>query len=236
MANNLNIVVKLTTNCPANCKCCTNRQREFVSKNEKNRIFDIITFEKICVKVKAIGGTYICLSGGEPTIVANIDEYMEIAQKHGLATRMNTTGWGITEEKLRRWLSLGLEQVVLSVYSLDKDRIKSIRGNGVLLKKLLNAAELIKKMKLENHPFLFIVQTVVMSENYRELPDILEFAIENKADTVWPSYMEDAVNLPEIRMEKNDIKILKNEIIPQMKKLIERYPFSEDHKACMKKA
>lgn len=31
----LNFVVKLTTSCPANCKCCTNRQREFINKNEK---------------------------------------------------------------------------------------------------------------------------------------------------------------------------------------------------------
>lgn len=155
----LNFVVKLTTSCPANCKCCTNRQREFINKNEKNRIFNLPIFEKICIKIKEIGGTYVCLSGGEPTIVANIDEYMEIAQKNDLAVRMNTTGWGITEEKLRKWLSLGLEQIVLSVYSLDKDIIKSIRGNGVLLKKLLSATDIIKKLKMENYSFVFIVQT-----------------------------------------------------------------------------
>lgn len=84
---------------------------------------------------------------------------MEIAQKNDLAVRMNTTGWGITEEKLRKWLSLGLEQIVLSVYSLDKDIIKSIRGNGVLLKKLLSATDIIKKLKMENYSFVFIVQT-----------------------------------------------------------------------------
>mgnify|MGYP003166181365 CR=1 FL=1 len=25
-----NIVIKLTTNCPANCKCCSNRKRETI--------------------------------------------------------------------------------------------------------------------------------------------------------------------------------------------------------------
>lgn len=47
-----NIVIKLTTNCPANCKCCSNRKREIKNKNEDNSIFEISYFDKICKNIK----------------------------------------------------------------------------------------------------------------------------------------------------------------------------------------
>jgi len=231
---NFNFVVKLTTNCPANCKCCANRKREFKLKNENNKIFDISIFEKICINIKKVGGHYVCLSGGEPTMVSNIEEYLKIAHDNGLAIRMNTNGWEITEEKLTKWLSLGLEQIVLSVYSLNKITTKNIRGNEILFNKVINAAKVIKNLKPKNN-FTFIVQTVIMRENYKEMADLLDFAIKHEADFFWPSYLEDAINLLEIRMPKEDIVNFKNEVIPQMKSVVEKSVFSTEHKEHLKK-
>lgn len=42
---------------------------------------------------------------------------------------------------------------------------------------------------------------------------------------MWPSYMEDAINLPGVRMEKEDINILKSNIIPKMKDIVNKYIF-----------
>lgn len=144
-------------------------------------------------------------------MVSNIEAYMKIAHSYGLKTRINTNGWDITAEKLDLWLSLGLEQIVLSVYSLDAENIDNVRGSSVLLERLLKSAKVIKEFK-EKRDFIFIVQTVVMKDNYTELPQILEFAINNNANLMWPSYMEDAINLPGVRMEKEDINILKSNL------------------------
>ena len=78
MNKEFNFIVKLTTGCPGNCKCCRARQKNFKYKNEKNNIFDINVYEKICKNIKKLNGTYICLSGGEPTMVKNIDEYIKL--------------------------------------------------------------------------------------------------------------------------------------------------------------
>ncbi|EQB86580.1 MoaA/NifB/PqqE/SkfB family radical SAM enzyme [Clostridium punense] len=233
MKKDLNFVVKLTTNCPANCMCCINRQKEIKFKNENNSIFDITVFEKICIKIKKMGATYVCLSGGEPTMVSNIDEYFKIAHSNGLSVRLNTNGWGVTKEKIAKWLSLGLEQVVLSIYSLDRNVIRKTRGNEALLDKSLEAAEIIKNHKKEND-FVFIIQTVIMKQNYSEMSKLLEFAFFNKADLFWTSYLEDAINLSEIRMEKKDIENFKRETIPKMKSIIEKHISNTNHKENLK--
>lgn len=219
MNKEYNFIVKLTTNCPGNCKCCTNRQNNFKYKNEQHKIFDINVFEKICQNIKKLNGTYICLSGGEPTMVKNIDEYIKIAHSYGLATRINTNGWNVTEENLEKWLKNGLDQIVLSIYGLNVDSIIKTRGNRLIYDKSMNAINAIKKMK-EKYNFIFIIQTIIMKDSYKELPQLLEFAIENKVNLFWPSYLEDAINLPEIRMQKEDINNFKKEIIPKMEKII----------------
>lgn len=220
MSKNINTVVKLTTNCPGNCICCANRKKEIKIKNESNMVFDISIFKKVCEDIRKMGATYICFSGGEPTIISNIRDYFEISYANNLAVRLNTNGWGITKENVTEWLSLGLEQIVLSVYSLNEKTMKQSRGNNLIYSKSINAANVIKEIK-PKRGFNFIIQTVIMKDNYFELPKLLEFAIQNNADYFWPSYLEDAINLPGARMNKEDIILFKRNIIPEMKDIVD---------------
>lgn len=213
-----NYIVKVTLNCPARCECCTNRQKQFRRNNGKHT-FNISDFEKVCSYIKSHGGEYVSLSGGEPTMVADISDYISIAHGVGLATRINTNGWNVTEDNLIEWGKRGLDQIVLSVYGLEKERVKELRGNSLLFEKSLLAARNIKKYK-ENNSLIFIIQTVMMKQSFEELPQILDFAIRAGADRLWPSYLEDAYNLKSIRMELEDIVKFKNVVIPQMRQVI----------------
>ena len=219
MNKDFNFIVKLTTGCPGNCKCCRDRQENFKLKNEKNSIFDINTFEKICKNIKKLNGSYICISGGEPTIVKNIDDYIKIAKKYGLATRINTNGWNVTRENLELWLKNGLDQIVLSIYGLDEKSIIETRGNRLIFDKSLRAAETIKELR-NKYNFIFIIQTIIMKDNYKQMPELLNYAIDKNVNLFWPSYLEDAINLPEIRLSSEEINDFKNNIIPRMKKII----------------
>lgn len=226
MNKDYNFIVKVTTNCPGNCKCCCDRRESFKYKNDKNMIFDINVFEKICNNIKKLGGTYICLSGGEPTIVPNIDEYIYIANKYGLATRINTNGWNVTVDNLERWLNKGLDQIVLSIYGLNEHDIVKTRGNKLIYERSIRALDAIKKLK-KKYNFIFIMQTVIMSDTYEEMDGLLKLAIDNGANLFWPSYLEDAVNLPDIRMTKDEINDFKNRIIPRMRRLILNRRFND---------
>jgi len=229
MEKDYNVVIKVTTSCPGNCKCCVNRQLNFKSKNKTHAIFDLKLFEKICRELKKAGGSYICLSGGEPTMVPNLGDYIKIANENGLASRINTNGWGITEENVKSWLADGLDQIVLSVYGTTKKLISSTRGNDLLFERSQNALSVLKKTKRKNN-FIFIIQTIILKDNFKNLPEIFKVAIDNKADLFWPSYLEDAHFLPEIRMREADIKYLKENIIPEMKRIVEKKFKSASHR------
>ena len=221
MNKEFNFIVKLTTSCPGDCKCCRTRQQNFRYKNEKNIVFDINVFEKICRNIKKLNGSYICLSGGEPTMVKNVDDYIKIAKKYGLTTRINSNGWNITEENLENWLNNGLDQIVLSIYGLDEKSVIETRGNRLIYDKSMNAVRIIKKLK-DKYRFIFILQTIIMKENYQQMPEILEYAIDNKANLFWPSYLEDAINLDEIRLSEEQINDFKVNVIPKMKYVISK--------------
>ena len=55
MREDYNFVIKITTNCPAHCKCCVNRKKAFENKNENNTVFNISYFEKLCSIINQIG-------------------------------------------------------------------------------------------------------------------------------------------------------------------------------------
>lgn len=221
MNKDYNFIVKLTTGCPGNCKCCRDRQENFKLKNEKNSIFDIDVFEKICKNIKKLNGSYVCISGGEPTMVRNIDDYIKIAKKYELATRINTNGWNVTKENLESWLKNGLDQIVLSIYGLDENSIIETRGNRLIFDKSMRAVEVIKELK-KKYKFIFIIQTIIMKENYKQMPQLLNYAIDSDANLFWPSYLEDAINLPEVRLSCEEINDFKNNIIPKMKEIINK--------------
>lgn len=221
MNKDYNFIVKLTTGCPGNCKCCRDRQENFKLKNEKNSIFDIDVFEKICKNIKKLNGSYVCISGGEPTMVRNIDDYIKIAKKYELATRINTNGWNVTKENLESWLKNGLDQIVLSIYGLDENSIIETRGNRLIFDKSMRAVEVIKELK-KKYKFIFIIQTIIMKENYKQMPQLLNYAIDSDTNLFWPSYLEDAINLPEVRLSCEEINDFKNNIIPKMKEIINK--------------
>lgn len=226
MNKDFNFIVKVTTGCPGNCKCCRDRQENFKYKSN-SKFFDKNVFEKICYNIRKLGGSYICLSGGEPTMVPNIDEYIIIANKYGLATRINTNGWNVTKGNLEKWLNNGLDQIVLSIYGIDEEKIIKTRGNKLIYERSMRALETIKELK-KKYKFIFIVQTIIMKDTYKEMDKILSLAIDYKANLFWPSYLEDAINLPDIRMVENEIKDFKNNVIPKMKSVIMSKKFNKN--------
>jgi len=74
----------------------------------------------------------------------------------------------------------------------------------------------------KKYNFLFIIQTIIMKDNYKNLPGIYKTAISANADLFRPSYLEDSAFLPDIRMEREDINIFTKSIIPRMIKITEK--------------
>ncbi|MGN6715270.1 radical SAM protein [Anaerocolumna jejuensis] len=211
---------KVTTACPCNCAFCSNRKQAH-KKRESNGTLAIDLFEEYCKAIVNVGGKYICLSGGEPTLLSNLEEYIKVAKKYDLVVRVNTNGWGVTNERLSSLLDAGLDQIVMSVYSLDKNKMEKIRNREGVFDRAMAALEAIKNAK-STRKFLFIIQTIIMKDNYKEIPDILRVAINVKADIFWPSYLEDAQNNNEANLDEEDILDFTENVLPKMKHCFEK--------------
>lgn len=142
-----------------------------------------------------------------------------MAHNARLATRLNTSGFYINEDKVKRWLDLGLDQIVLSIYGIDEDTVNQTRGNSMIFKKSLKALEVLSELKLK-YNFIFIIQSVIMNDNYNQIDKILNLAIKSHADKYWPSYLEDAINLPESRLSINQINDFRECVKPKIKEVL----------------
>lgn len=144
-------------------------------------------------------------------MLPNLIEYIKIAKQNKLVTRINTNGWGITEEHLTKWLDEGLDQVCLSIYGLSSKDVAAIRGNKEIHRRSMNALEILSNARC-GRPFLFIMQTIIMRSSYTIIPKLVAKSFKSKCDFFWPSYLEDAFNLPGLRLEKTDIFDFKNNV------------------------
>ena len=217
----LSAVVKLTTDCPCNCSCCSNRQKQFKNKST-SRVISLSEFDAICRIVQELGGKYICISGGEPTLLNTITEYIFIASAYGIIVRLNTNGYRIKYDRLNQWLDAGLRQVVISIHGSNQETVFNLRKNRHLYFRSLDALDALGRAKKQRN-FILIVQTVLMRENYTQMPLIFELAIKSGADLFWPSYLEDAVHLDSLRMTKEDIDLFRAKTIPEWVSIAERY-------------
>ncbi len=81
---------------------------------------------------------------------------------------------------------------------------------------------------IKNNPdtFSVVLQTIISKANYRELPALLKLAIENGFSALATSYLEDAYRHPEVQMTVPDIREFQEEVIPQMRAIVETVPLT----------
>lgn len=214
-----NLVVKMTLLCNANCKSCTGRLKKYKENEEKYVSFDL--FKRYIDAGEKAGFSYVTFSGGEPTLVKDLFDYIEYASSKGMTTRLMTNGSMLSDEYIRKLKQVGLSHICLSLYSTDFLEYTEIRNNKSLHEKAMQAAMRLSKYQ---NDFTLIMQTIVSRVNYKSLPELLDFAIDNGFHFLWTSLLEDAINLPNLRMQLNDCEHLNSVIIPQIEKRVHKIP------------
>lgn len=117
------------------------------------------------------------LTGGEPTIRADLPEIVEMAGRQGAsAVELNTNGLVIGRdiEYLRALKNAGLTNIYLQLDGLDPSTTRTLRGRDVLSDKL----QAIENCRTEKIPVILSV-TIVEGVNDGELGRIIGFAMDN---------------------------------------------------------
>src|SRR6266699_3689903 len=122
------LLAELTYKCPLQCPYCSNpldfagpRFRRELSTEEWCRVFR---------EAKALGVLQLGLSGGEPTLRADLEDLVREAHGLGLYTSLITSAYRLTKERLALLKASGLDHVQISIQGADADLSDEIAGTA----------------------------------------------------------------------------------------------------------
>lgn len=221
----MKINFKVTTECPANCICCRERLLNFKKFSYVEKTREEL-FTKILSIYKKVGDkeNHLSITGGEPTLISNLPYFVKKMTEHNITVGIDTNGWNINRKWLEEMEQAGLKYLLFSVYSLKREIYNHLRGaeNGQLFARMKEAICVLKKYKEDGGTIQIRMQIVLMKPNFRELPILLEEAIQSHFDSLSTAYY--ISNEPEenILMDQSDIECFVKEVCPKMISIMEK--------------
>jgi len=181
------VQIEPTSICNYRCVMCFQKDKTFSKKtlgHMGNMSLDL--FKKIIDELDGNVEAITLASRGEPMLNPKIIEMLEYCGEKFLALKMNTNGSMFNEKNIHQILSTGLNTIVFSVDSADKENYEKIRVNGNFEKvfsniKLFNE---IKKKHYSDSNLIIRLSGVkinsnqdikVMQNQWKEFADILAF-------------------------------------------------------------
>ncbi len=161
--------IEITKNCNLRCKYCFDEAGKKFPDLPLNQWIELLDslYEK--------GLRFIKISGGEPFLYTEILELLEYAQKKFIVS-LNTNGYFIDEDIVRKLSTMHLEAVQISLDSITPKVHDLLRGTGSW-EKANYAVHLLHDVKVPIR-----ISTTVTTRNYDELTDIRLLADELGAE------------------------------------------------------
>lgn len=161
-----------TLRCNLNCLHCGSDCHKEAKVNDMP-IDDFLKVTEQISKQQNPNKTMIVLTGGEPLMRKDLEEFGERITKQGFPWGMVTNGLALTPDRFQSLLNAGLRSITLS---LDGFEIAHnwLRNNKNSFKKATDALKLIV-----NQPnIVYDVVTCVNQQNFKELERFKEFLVE----------------------------------------------------------
>jgi len=135
-------------------------------------------------KLKRLGLTNVVITGGEPTLRTDLPEIISIFSKLGISTRLQTNGMLLDEEKLDKLVESGLDDLTISLDTLDNKKQAEICG--INKKDLSDTFAEKLKLSVKKMPHSMVVANLVVShKNIDELTNLIKYTSSFGA---WPTF------------------------------------------------
>ncbi len=166
------IEFNLTNKCNLSCIMCTEESHScdfFAPDKLIDELIDIMPYLQ-----------NLTLRGGEVFLHKRLFEILEKSRKNELFVEIITNGLLLNSSIINKIIQLNeLLTLTFSIDSLDKNKYEFIRRGGKFDKLMENISLLNKIRKNNKFKGKIGINMVVMSINYREIEDIIEFAGKN---------------------------------------------------------
>jgi PqqA peptide cyclase len=129
----LGLLAELTHRCPLQCPYCSNPVRLLKAADE----LDTQSWVSAFTQAAELGVLQVHLSGGEPALRQDLEEFVSALRARGVYTNLITAGVTLTQDRVKQLAARGLDHIQLSLQAVDpeiSDRIGNYKDS--LRKKL----------------------------------------------------------------------------------------------------
>jgi len=160
----------VTSRCNLRCRSCAIWRRE-------ERELQTAEVSELARLIAGLGCVQVSLGGGEPAMRPDLPDIVGLFRSYGIRTRVLTNGVAMTPAVAERLVAAGMREISFSLDSLDPDVQDALDNAGrtyhTRMENLLALADI-----LPRRGALPVLNTVVSPRNVREIPDIVDFAVE----------------------------------------------------------
>lgn len=153
--------------CPLKCVYCysdSGPTREQSSLDQLWRVARAIVREK---------PDAVMFSGGEPALIKGIEDIAQELRTHGIACSLFTSGWGLSEDRVRR-LAAVFDRIHVSFDCADPETNDRIRGKQGAHKNALNTLRLLSAQRAQTPNMRFGIECTVLKSNLAGVRDLCE--------------------------------------------------------------
>ena len=167
-----NLVAELTYRCPLRCAYCSNP----LGYREVPEALDASAWCRTFQQAAALGALHVGLTGGEPTVRADLDEIVGGAAGAGLYTHLVTAGTILEAGALAALRDAGLRSVQLSIQDSRAAESDAMAGVQAFERKLAFAEE-VRALELP-----LTLNFVLHRHNLERVSEIIDLARRLDAD------------------------------------------------------
>jgi PqqA peptide cyclase len=163
------LLAELTHRCPLQCPYCSNP----LDLERANTELTADQWGEVFRQAAAMGALQLHLSGGEPTVRADLEAILAHAVAAGLYTNLVTAGVLLTRERVERLAAIGLDHIQVSVQDVEPNNADRISGYKGGLAKKRDVACWAGELGLG-----LTINAPLHRQNIDHLPAIIDFAHE----------------------------------------------------------
>ncbi len=171
--------------CNYKCKMCDLPLRDRLIRAGGLKELSTLQLKKILKEFAGLGTGGIGFTGGEPLLREDIFELMKYSKELGMITHLNTNGFFLNSDNVKRLLYANVDSINISLDGATASTHDAIRGYRGAFDKVVYAVECINSMrKRMSIPIRMKVVTVIGKDNIDEIPDLFKLAHNLKVDCI----------------------------------------------------
>jgi MoaA/NifB/PqqE/SkfB family radical SAM enzyme len=184
------VSLEVERGCCLQCSHC-----DLWKRKNKRRQMSLQQMKKVVLDLKQwLGEFQLNLTGGEPFLNKDTVALIEFIQKQGIEIYLNSNGYLLTEEKIKKIARTGVYGLSISLDSLKPETYNRLRGKPRAWERAVRVLELLKKY-CQDRTYL-TVTTIIMDQNLDELAEMVYWTKKQGLDAIifqplWQNFGQD---------------------------------------------